>query len=299
MTTDLSDARNFRALDAHLLTAGQPNEEQLADAARQGCAVVINLALHDDPRYSLRDEAGTVRGLGMAYVHIPVQFKAPTEQDFQAFCAAMDAHRGQKILVHCAANYRVTAFVGLYRMIRDGWSSEQAFEPMRSVWEPDDTWKQFIAETLARNAANAPKIEVRPLTLADSGSAASLVTQLGYATSPEQLARRLERLDSDHALFVATVGQQVIGFAGGRIEYGVESDAPYVRVIGLAVDQQFRHRGVGTLLMEQVETWARTVGTSLTMLTSGSHRTDAHSFYERIGYARTGVRFVKQLTVAP
>src|SRR4051812_44478084 len=103
--TSITQARNFRSVDDSLLTAGQPNEHQLADVADQGCKVVINLALHDDPRYSLADEAGTVRSLGMDYVHIPVQFKAPTEQDLLAFFAAMDSHSGEKMLVHCAANY--------------------------------------------------------------------------------------------------------------------------------------------------------------------------------------------------
>ena len=151
MTRRLSEARNFRQLDEKLLTAGQPDEEQLADAHGQGCAAVINLALHDDPRYSLRDEAGTVRGLGMTYEHIPVQFSAPAERDFLAFCAAMDAHQGEKLLVHCAANYRVTAFVGLYRVIRQGWPQAAAFEAMRSIWQPDAVWTQFIADMLARH----------------------------------------------------------------------------------------------------------------------------------------------------
>ena len=62
----------------------------------------------------------------------------------------MDARSGQKMLVHCAANYRVTAFIGLYRVIRLGWTLESAFEPMRSVWEPDATWARFIADMLAR-----------------------------------------------------------------------------------------------------------------------------------------------------
>lgn len=155
MTSDaapLRDARNFREIDGTLLTAGQPTEMQLADAASQGVQVVVNLALHDDPRYSLPDEAGCVRQLGMEYVHIPVQFKAPTEQNLLAFFAAMDGHKGEKTLVHCAANYRVTAFVGLYRVVREGWTFEKAFEPMRSVWEADDIWKQFITTMLARHA---------------------------------------------------------------------------------------------------------------------------------------------------
>jgi uncharacterized protein (TIGR01244 family) len=146
----LSETRNFRQVDESLLTAGQPNEAQLADAARQGVNVVINLALHDDPRYSLADEAGCVRGLGMEYVHIPVQFNAPTEENLRAFITAMDAHKGEKILVHCAANYRVTAFVGLCRVLCEGWVADKAFEPMRSVWEPDVVWKQFIANMLQR-----------------------------------------------------------------------------------------------------------------------------------------------------
>ena len=148
MTTALGEARNFRQVDESLLTAGQPNEAQLADAARQGVKVVINLALHTDPRYSLADEADCVRGLGMDYVHIPVQFNAPTEENLRAFIAAMDAHKGEKILVHCAANYRVTAFVGLYRVLCEGWTADKAFEPMRSVWEPDVVWKQFITTML-------------------------------------------------------------------------------------------------------------------------------------------------------
>jgi len=152
MTALLRDSRNFREVDERLLTAGQPNEAQLADAARQGVKVVINLALHDDPRYSLADEAGCVRGLGMAYVHIPVRFNAPSEENLQAFIGAMDAHKGEKILVHCAANYRVTAFVGLYRVLCEGWTADKAFEPMRSVWEPDVVWKEFIGNVLQRTS---------------------------------------------------------------------------------------------------------------------------------------------------
>ena len=150
-TAPLEDARNFRKVDDRLYTAGQPSEAQLADAASKGVTVVVNLALHDDPRYSLRDEAGCVRGLEMDYVHIPVQFKAPTEQDLMDFFAAMDAHTGATVLVHCAANYRVTAFVGLYRIIRQGWTPDKAFEPMRTVWEPDEVWARFISEMIERH----------------------------------------------------------------------------------------------------------------------------------------------------
>jgi uncharacterized protein (TIGR01244 family) len=155
----LSDVRNFLKVDDRVLTAGQPNEAQLADAAQQGVKAVINLALHDDPRYSLADEAGCVRGLGMDYIHIPVQFSAPTEEDLHSFMSAMDAHKDDKVLVHCAANYRVTAFIGLYRVLREQRSVEEAFQPMRAVWEPNQVWLEFIEKMLQR-AGVYPPLEI-------------------------------------------------------------------------------------------------------------------------------------------
>ena len=81
---------NYRAVDETLSTSGQPTVEQLGNIAQAGFTTIVNLALHDDPRYSLPDEAGTVRALGLAYEHIPVQFAAPQPADLQAFFAAMD-----------------------------------------------------------------------------------------------------------------------------------------------------------------------------------------------------------------
>jgi uncharacterized protein (TIGR01244 family) len=145
----LAAIHNYRAVDDRLGTSGQPTEAQLAAIAQAGFRTVINLALHDDPRYSLPDEAGMVQSLGMAYVHIPVQFKTPQPADLQAFFDAMDAHSTEKVWVHCAANMRVTAFLGLYRVKRLGWSRDKAFELMTGLWEPNETWARFIEESLA------------------------------------------------------------------------------------------------------------------------------------------------------
>ena len=144
----VGDIYNYRRIDDRLSTSGQPSEEELEAAAREGFEVVINLALHDDPRYSLANESGTVKSLGMDYVHIPVQFDRPTDADFQAFCEAMDAHRDKRVLIHCAANKRVTSFLGLYRVLRESWQKDAAFEPMHEIWDPNPTWAAFIDEML-------------------------------------------------------------------------------------------------------------------------------------------------------
>jgi uncharacterized protein (TIGR01244 family) len=150
----MANIYNLRRVDERLVTSGQPTEAQLADVAADGGEVVINLALHDDPRYSLANERGTVESLGMRYIHIPVQFANPTEADLRAFFEAMDDVGQQKVLVHCAANYRATAFLGLYRLMRQGMTDAEAFAPMRTVWEPTGVWAQFISEAIARKIAD-------------------------------------------------------------------------------------------------------------------------------------------------
>ena len=74
-----------------------------------------------------------VEGLGIEYVYIPVDFAAPTAEDFARFSSAMDAARGRKVWAHCAANYRVSAFVSIYGRQHLGWSAEQAQSPTAST----------------------------------------------------------------------------------------------------------------------------------------------------------------------
>jgi protein tyrosine phosphatase (PTP) superfamily phosphohydrolase (DUF442 family) len=151
----LDRIHRVRIVDARLGTSGQPTQGQLAAIAAAGYRTVVNLALHDDPRYSLPDERGVVEGLGMRYVHIPVAFNAPTEADLLAFFDSMRAHGGQPLWVHCAANLRVSAFLGLWRVIVEGASREAAFAPLHAIWQPDAVWSAFIAAMLERHAPRA------------------------------------------------------------------------------------------------------------------------------------------------
>jgi protein tyrosine phosphatase (PTP) superfamily phosphohydrolase (DUF442 family) len=149
----LSDIRNFRSIDDSLGTGGQPTEAQLADVAAAGYSFVVNLGLLD-PKYCLPDEAGAVASLGMGYRHIPVRFDAPTLEDFRAFVSAMDGGRDRKIFVHCAANFRASAFLALYGELRLGWTRARSEELVHLIWQPDATWRALIdrcrAEVIGR-----------------------------------------------------------------------------------------------------------------------------------------------------
>ena len=106
---------HYIKVDDRLITGGQPTEEQLKSAAAEGIRTVINLAPLN-PHNSLKDEAGLVQSLGMAYYHIPVDWEHPTESDFETFEGVVKQLTEGRTLIHCAANFRVTAFYSLYAL---------------------------------------------------------------------------------------------------------------------------------------------------------------------------------------
>jgi protein tyrosine phosphatase (PTP) superfamily phosphohydrolase (DUF442 family) len=75
---------NWHRLDGRITTSGQPTEGQLGEIRGLGVWHIVNLGLHTHEK-ALPDEAATVDRLGMTYIHIPVDFQNPTEQDFQEF----------------------------------------------------------------------------------------------------------------------------------------------------------------------------------------------------------------------
>lgn len=137
---------NHIKVNERLITSGQPTEDQLRDAAAEGFTAVINLAPVNPP-YTPVDEAGLVRSLGMEYVYIPVDWNNPTDADFAAFESAMIRLYGEKVLLHCAANYRVTAFYSLYALKHLGWTEEQAGTFRAQIWAGSHypVWGSFIA----------------------------------------------------------------------------------------------------------------------------------------------------------
>jgi protein tyrosine phosphatase (PTP) superfamily phosphohydrolase (DUF442 family) len=148
----LEDIYNFLALSESLFTGGMPKAEQLADAAEQGVEIVINLAPHEVSN-ALPNETELVTSLGMQYINIPVIWNTPTKDGLDRFIAVMDENKDRKILVHCQANFRATAFVSMYRILREGWASEDAMEVMHKIWDEEDypIWKMFIEDTLKRS----------------------------------------------------------------------------------------------------------------------------------------------------
>lgn len=146
----MKDIYNYWYYDEKLSSSGMPTAEQMKRVAEAGVQVVVNLAPHDVPN-AIQNEGELVNSLGMEYLNFPVTWRAPESEALTRFLDAMDTHAGKKIHVHCEANYRASAFIMLYRILRRGWKKEDAIPVMERMWNPEDfpVWQKFIDDNLA------------------------------------------------------------------------------------------------------------------------------------------------------
>jgi GNAT superfamily N-acetyltransferase len=141
-------------------------------------------------------------------------------------------------------------------------------------------------------------ILIRLMTIEDASQVAELSSQLGYPVTAYEIRERIERIGEKpgNTCFVALDEHRVVGWVHAHEIDRLETP-PYAEIGGLVVDEKSRQKGVGKLLMSAAEEWAVANGYPCIKLSSGLHRSDAHIFYERIGYRniRTSYRFEKQL----
>ncbi len=143
----LEEIVNYREYSPTFSSSGQPTEEQLAALEEAGFERIVYIA-YSDHRNSLPNEDRAVKNLGMEYLHIPVEWDAPTAADFYLFSGAMQRAPKKKTLLHCQVNFRASAFSFLYRVIHDGVPVAAAKADMNSVWTPNETWRDLIFEVL-------------------------------------------------------------------------------------------------------------------------------------------------------
>jgi protein tyrosine phosphatase (PTP) superfamily phosphohydrolase (DUF442 family) len=146
----VNQAYNFRKVSDSISTAGLLSEDQLKQLGDEGYEAVINL-LPDKHDYAIKNEASLVKAQDIVYEYIPVDFAAPTEKDYQLFSEKMSELSNRKIMLHCAANYRVSAFYSIYAYLNHDWSATQVKEFMSSIWNVTEhpVWEEFVSRMLS------------------------------------------------------------------------------------------------------------------------------------------------------
>ncbi|MFC8364391.1 GNAT family N-acetyltransferase [Streptomyces griseorubiginosus] len=143
-------------------------------------------------------------------------------------------------------------------------------------------------------------LEIRPTTADDVPAIVAMLADdpLGAEReSPGDLApylAALERLTSDpnQHLVVAVRDDRVVGTLQLTVVPGLSRRGATRSIIeGVRVHADERGSGLGTLLIEWAIEESRRHHCQLVQLTSDTVRTDAHRFYERLGFTASHVGF--------
>jgi GNAT superfamily N-acetyltransferase len=131
----------------------------------------------------------------------------------------------------------------------------------------------------------------------DAPAIARLLDQLGYPCQPAEVPHRLERLGGGRRceVFVAELEGEVIGLATVHLLAVINRPRDVAWLTALVIDEKVRGQGIGRLMVQWVEAFARAAGCERLSVSTQEHRADAHAFYHRLGMDHTGRRFGKAL----
>jgi GNAT superfamily N-acetyltransferase len=129
---------------------------------------------------------------------------------------------------------------------------------------------------------------LRQAQLKDIESITGLTDQLGYQSTTEKIRSRLSAIlnHDDHCVVVVTGNEKIIGWIHAVYSLRVESD-PFVEIAGLVVDEGFRRKGMGKMLVEKIIEWTRSKGNDKIRVRCNTVRKEAHIFYNSLGFSET------------
>ncbi|MCC4834876.1 protein tyrosine phosphatase family protein [Shewanella sp. 10N.7] len=129
----LADIKAIKINNSQVITAGLPTSSEFETLKQAGVEVVINLIPTNNPNF-LAEEPELVSDSGMKYENIEVDWQQPTIENVEQFFNVMEQNNDKSILVHCAANYRASAFYYLYLATQGIDISGEVLEDTLSPW---------------------------------------------------------------------------------------------------------------------------------------------------------------------
>jgi protein tyrosine/serine phosphatase len=123
--TKQKDLPNFRRVADGLYRGGQPTEVGLQELVQLKIKTVVNLRDNDD---RARAEETAAVAAGLRYFNLPLSnFHKPGNERVAEILSIINAPANQPVFVHCKRGAdRTGVIIAIYRIERDGWTSEQA-----------------------------------------------------------------------------------------------------------------------------------------------------------------------------
>jgi GNAT superfamily N-acetyltransferase len=140
-------------------------------------------------------------------------------------------------------------------------------------------------------------IQYRPTSAADFEGVLALLRQLwpDKPIDPAILRPIFERIIEVRRYFCAEEEGRIVGFGGVSFRDNMWQEGCIAFVEELVVDSSFRGRGIGGEIIKRLQELARAKGCKRLELDSGFHRTQAHLFYEHLGFEKRAFLFSKRV----
>ena len=139
---------------------------------------------------------------------------------------------------------------------------------------------------------------VRQITLTDAQEICKICSEdLGYSCDVSLVKEKIQKIEpTREAVFVALVDECAAGFIHVE-KYDVLYLETMANILGLAVKEEYRNKGIGKKLIQLAEEWAVENHIFVMRLNSGISRKTAHNFYRHLGYGmeKEQIRFIKLL----
>jgi GNAT superfamily N-acetyltransferase len=142
------------------------------------------------------------------------------------------------------------------------------------------------------------KFLLREIMPGDAAAVAILSGQLGYTISEEQTLQNIQTIikSKTSTAFVAVYDKEVIGWTS--VSYNIQLESrPSAELRGLVIDERYRKKGIGKMLVEKAKEWGRERGIELLRLRCNVKRTETHIFYVRLGFTETKQQKVFEIKI--
>jgi GNAT superfamily N-acetyltransferase len=156
---------------------------------------------------------------------------------------------------------------------------------LRAILSSQSEWG-VLADQVSCMNQEIERVSIQSACAVRLAQPGDLAGQLGYPSTGEEVRKRLNQMQdaNQYAVFVAELPTgQIAGWIGLYIFRTVELET-IAEISGVIVDEDIRSCGIGKMLLDAADEWARRVECHVISVRSNVKRDRAHQFYTNNGY---------------
>lgn len=128
---------------------GATDPEAMAALKDQGFSTVVNLRLASEEGVDVAAGQDAAAQAGLNYIHFPFNSSQPGATDVEDFLAIIGDQANHPVYVHCGSATRAAALWMIGRVLRDGWTPEQATAEVQQIAGKPDSAVTFATQYLS------------------------------------------------------------------------------------------------------------------------------------------------------